>query len=122
MNIPHVKIGLVSNLWSKQMHFIKAGDTEQGHSHIFDHLTLLAKGALRVNVEGKDTEFVAPHMIYIQKNKIHQLVALEDDTIAYCIHALRDGNGVDDILDPSMIPNGVANVFKEGIANPLTKV
>jgi hypothetical protein len=27
--------------------------------------------------------------------------------MAYCIHALRDGNGVDDILDPAMIPEGV---------------
>jgi hypothetical protein len=46
-------------------------------------------------------------MIYIHKDKIHELVALEDNTVAYCIHALRNGEGVDDILDPSMIPQGV---------------
>jgi hypothetical protein len=119
MDMPHVKIGLVSNLWSKQMHFLKAGDTEQGHSHVFDHLTLLAKGSLKVTVEEKSTEFIAPHMIFIQKNKMHELQALEDNTVAYCIHALRDGEGVDDILDPSMIPDGIKNVFAEGIAKPL---
>ena len=101
------------------MHFLKAGDTEQGHSHVFDHLTLLAKGSLKVTVEEKSTEFIAPHMIFIQKNKMHELQALEDNTVAYCIHALRDGEGVDDILDPSMIPDGIKNVFAEGIAKPL---
>ena len=106
--IPDASIGLVANLWSKMMHFKKAGDTEQGHAHVFDHLTLLAKGSMRVTVNGVATDFKAPHMIYIKKEAVHELVALEDDTVAYCIHALRDGDGVDDILDPSMIPDGVA--------------
>lgn len=118
MEYPNTQIGCVANLWSKQMHFIKAGDTERGHSHIFSHLTLLAKGSLRVTVEGVSTEFTAPHMIYIEKEKIHELTALEDDTLAYCIHALRDGNGVEDILDPAMVPQGI-NALKEGIALPL---
>lgn len=104
--MPDASIGLVSNLWSKMMHFKKAGDTEQGHAHVFDHLTLLAKGSMKVTVNGVSTNFTAPHMIFIKKESIHELVALEDDTVAYCIHALRDGNGVDDIIDPSMIPDG----------------
>lgn len=89
------------------MHFEKAGDIEQGHTHNFDHLTLLASGSLRVTVEGKATEFKAPHMIYIHKDKKHELVALEDNTVAYCIHALRGSNTTGDILDPAMIPDGV---------------
>jgi quercetin dioxygenase-like cupin family protein len=89
------------------MHFEHAGDIEQGHCHPFDHLTLLASGSLRVTVEGQVTEFKAPHMIYIHKDKQHELVALEDNTTAYCIHALRSKDGSGDILDPSMIPAGV---------------
>jgi quercetin dioxygenase-like cupin family protein len=88
------------------MRFEKAGDTEHGHTHQFDHLTLLASGSLRVTVEGKTTDFKAPHMIYIHKDKNHELVALEDNTVAYCIHALRDKDS-GEILDPSMIPAGV---------------
>jgi len=45
-------------------------------------------------------------MIYIHKDKRHELQALTDDTVAYCIHALRDKD-TGDILDPSMIPAGV---------------
>jgi quercetin dioxygenase-like cupin family protein len=89
------------------MHFKKADDIEYGHTHPFDHLTLLASGSLRVKVNGKTTDFKAPHMIYIKAEHEHELVALEDDTVAFCIHALRDGNGVDDILDPLSIPLGV---------------
>jgi quercetin dioxygenase-like cupin family protein len=102
-----IKIGCVANLYSRMMHFKKAGDIERGHSHQFDHLTLLAKGKLKVTVDGVATQFTAPHMIYIHKDKVHELEALTDETVAYCIHALRDRE-TNDILDPSMIPNGVS--------------
>ena len=119
MSNPVVHIGCVANLYSRMMHFKQAGDTELGHTHQFDHLTLLAKGKLKVTVEGVATEFTAPHMIYIRADKVHELVALTDETVAYCIHALRDGNGVDDILDPSMIPAGVSPLT---ISKPLLAV
>jgi quercetin dioxygenase-like cupin family protein len=103
-------LGCVANLFSRMMHFEKVGDVEPGHTHQFDHLTLLAKGKLKITVDGAVTEFTAPHMIYIHKDKTHELEALVDDTVAYCIHALRDKDS-GEILDPSMIPAGV---------NPLT--
>jgi quercetin dioxygenase-like cupin family protein len=104
---PYISIGCVSNLFSRQMSFAKAGDTEIGHTHHFDHLTLLAHGSLRVTVAGETTDFKAPQMIYIKAEVVHELVALEDNTVAYCIHALRNADGCGDILDPSMIPAGV---------------
>jgi quercetin dioxygenase-like cupin family protein len=106
MSQPTVHIGCVANLFSRMMRFEKAGDTEVGHTHQFDHLTLLAKGKLKVTVEGVASEFIAPHMIYIHKDKAHELEALADETVAYCIHALRDKDN-NEILDPSMIPAGV---------------
>jgi quercetin dioxygenase-like cupin family protein len=106
MSQPAVHLGCVANLFSRMMHFAKAGDIEMGHTHQFDHLTLLAKGKLKVTVEGTASEFTAPHMIYIHKDKRHELQALTDDTVAYCIHALRDKD-TGDILDPSMVPAGV---------------
>jgi hypothetical protein len=115
---PAIQIGCVANLYSRMMHFRQAGDIEIGHTHQFDHLTLLAKGKLKVTVDGVATEFTAPHMIYIRADKNHELVALTDETVAYCIHALRDGNGVDDILDPSMIPQGVSPL---SVAMPVSR-
>lgn len=103
----NVNIGCVANIFSRQMHFEKVGDIENGHTHSFDHLTLLANGKLKIVVDGKESIFNAPQMIYIKANKVHELTALEDNTVAYCIHALRIGEDIDDIVDPSMVPEGV---------------
>lgn len=119
MSEPSISFGCVANLYSRMMHFHKAGDVEHYHKHQFDHLTLLAKGKLRVTVEDTVREFTAPTMIYIRKDKRHEMVALVDDTVAYCIHALRDGDGVGDIIDPEMIPAGLSAM---AIAKPLVDI
>lgn len=107
MSIPKTTLACVSNLWVRMMTFEKAGDCNEGHSHNYDHITLLSKGSVEVDVEGTKTIFSAPHMIFIAKGKRHYLTALEDGTIASCIHALRTGEREEDILDPSMVPEGV---------------
>jgi len=117
MDAPVSNMACVSNLWLRQMHFLKAGDQNEGHSHNFDHMTLLAHGSVEVDVEGNKTTFSAPHMIYIAKGKRHFLTALQDGTIAYCVHALRTGEREEDILDPAMIPAGVDN--PQILAQPL---
>jgi quercetin dioxygenase-like cupin family protein len=100
---PNVQIGCVSNLFVRQMHFASAGDLELGHKHSFDHMTLLAKGKLKVKINDEETEFTAPHMIFIKAELQHELTAVLDNTVAYCIHPLRD-KATSDILDPSMVP------------------
>jgi quercetin dioxygenase-like cupin family protein len=104
MDRPYVHISCVSNVFIKQMRFAKAGDIEQGHSHCFDHLTLLASGKLRLTALGKSTDFVAPHHIFIKAGVEHELMALEDETVVHCIHAIRDGEKVEDIVDPASVP------------------
>lgn len=103
---PNISIGCVSNVYSRQMHFLKAGDIEYGHTHPFDHISLLAYGSTLCLLDGKSTEFKAPAMIFVAKDKLHEFVALEDNTLIYCIHALRMGENIEDIIDPSMIPAG----------------
>lgn len=104
MDRPHVHISCVSNVFVKQMRFARAGDMEQGHSHCFDHLTLLATGKLRLTALGKSSDFVAPHHIFIKAGVEHELLALEDETTVHCIHAIRDGERVEDIIDPDSVP------------------
>lgn len=111
MNYPEVSIGVVHNVWTRQMHFLKKGDHETQHTHQFDHMTLLAKGSLDVVCNGESTIFTAPHMIFISKDHEHSMTALEDDTVAYCIHAIMAFDGeseytkhVDDIVSDDMIP------------------
>jgi quercetin dioxygenase-like cupin family protein len=118
MSYPETKMACVSNLWVRQMCFAKAGDSNEGHVHNYDHITLLASGSVAVDIDGVVTNFKAPQMIYITKGKSHYITALEDNTVACCIHALRNGEAAEDIIDPSMIPSGV-NAFDTGLARSL---
>jgi quercetin dioxygenase-like cupin family protein len=107
MNRPKVKISCSSNVYVEQLVFEKKGDCNVGHEHTFDHQTLLASGALEAVVNGKTSFFKAPHIIFIRAGVSHTFTALEDNTVAYCVHALRRGDGIDDIIDPEDVPQGV---------------
>ena len=117
MGYPNTRITVATNLWLRQMHFEKAGDANEGHVHNYDHMTLLAHGSVKVHVDDKTTEFKAPHMIFIQAGKSHYIEALEDGTVAYCVHALRDKDTAE-ILDPDQIPAGV-DALSAGLTKPL---
>ncbi len=104
MNRPEVKILAVSNVYCRLMRFAKKGDQELGHYHTYDHGTLLASGKLLVQKLDDNgdinytKEFMAPSFIFIAKDSKHILTALEDNTLATCIHALRT---IDEtIVDP----------------------
>jgi hypothetical protein len=107
MNRPDVKIMALSNVYCRMMNFLKKGDFELGHYHTYDHGTLLSKGSLRVDILSESGTvqstkiFTAPTFIYVDKDKIHRLTAIEDDTIACCIHALRTID--EEILDPDFL-------------------
>lgn len=119
MTYPNTKITAIKNLWVRQMAFAKVGDRNEGHIHNYDHLTLLANGSVNVHVEDKVTKYSAPYMILIAKGQRHFLEALEDNTVAYCVHALRNAESEDaEILDPDQIPAGV-NVMLSGLVKPL---
>ena len=101
---PEITVIAISNVYSRLMRFVKAGDVEEGHRHSFDHGTLLSKGRLLVEKYDNNMavtfskEFTAPSFIFIDKDARHKLTSLEDETLATCIHSLRDIDG--DIVDP----------------------
>lgn len=102
MSEPITKFAACANVFCRIMHFEKAGDMNQGHKHQYDHVTLLAHGSVKIRVEDREAVFTAPHFIFIDKDKEHQMTALEDNTVACCIHGQRDENG--DIIEPDYIP------------------
>lgn len=108
MSSPTIKLGFAGNVYTRMMVFENAGDVEEGHTHDFDHLTLLATGSLRVTANGEDTVFRSPHMIWIKKDVNHLLTALEPNTVAYCIHGVHGKNG--DIVSSDMVPRGVTKL------------
>jgi len=95
----HHELGYFGNIWVRQNTLHNAGDTGGGHLHHFDHVSLLAKGKVRVSMDGMEPkEFTAPTFIVIRKECTHEIMALEDDTVYYCVFALRDING--EVIEP----------------------
>jgi hypothetical protein len=123
MNKPEIKIMAVSNVFSRLMHFKKAGDIEQGHLHTYDHATLVSSGSVKVDILSNSLttensrEFVAPAMVFISKDKLHRLTALEDNTVCACIHALRTID--EEIVEPEFLMEELAggnNIVKNLVA------
>lgn len=102
MSNPVTDIKLVDNVFVKMHRFINAGDTHQGHAHTFDHITLLATGAVLMKHDNGEQTFQAPHLIVTPSGITHQFTALEPGTVFCCIHAIRDGDGVDNVASPAL--------------------
>jgi hypothetical protein len=89
-----IELGCFGNIWVRQNILAKSGDSHEGHKHYFDHVTLLVKGNVQVEVEGHPVkEFQSPTFIVIDKDHEHKITALTDDVLYYCVFALRDMNG-----------------------------
>ena len=113
MNTPVIKIISLSNVFTKSMHFVEKGDVMQGHTHTYDHATLISSGAALFEMLDSNHNVVsakvfnAPEMIYVPKDKIHRITALEDNTICACIHALRTID--EEIISPDSFTEPVTN-------------
>lgn len=106
---PKVKIIAISNVYARCMYFENKGDIELGHCHTYDHGTLIASGSVLVEMLDDDGKilgakpFVAPSFVFVSKLKRHRITALEDKTVAVCIHAMRDIEG--NLLSPDFLLN-----------------
>ncbi len=93
------------NVLIRPMYLHKAGDEIQGHSHNFDHTSIVFYGAVRIEAKAPDgrefaREFKSPRPDWggpshalIKAEVIHKLIATEDDTIVWCTYAHRNAQG-----------------------------
>ena len=75
-------------VYAKQMRIAKNCKIPT-HRHVYDHLSVLAQGCVRVTVSKITQEYTAPAAIEIKKDLVHTIEALED-TVWYCIHATEE--------------------------------
>ena len=101
---PEIKIMACSNVYIRLMNFAEKGDVEVGHSHTYDHATVLSSGSVKYEVlDGFDGDtlsekiFTAPDMIFVEKDKFHRITAMQNNTVCSCTHALRS-------IDQDLIP------------------
>ena len=89
----HNLMGCYANVWVRQKIFTKVGEEIGGHKHKYDHLSILAKGEVQLRVGEEIKVFKAPTFIVIPKDRVHNVTALTDDVLWYCVFAHRDING-----------------------------
>jgi hypothetical protein len=119
MDVDPGKLGYFGNVFLREF---KLGLKEYnlGHTHEYDHVTLLAQGKVQVEIQGHEPKiFEAPTYIVIDKNLRHRFLSLAENTVYYCIFALRnaDGEVIEDIysadhdprseIDPKSIKNRI---------------
>jgi len=113
---PECKFVVISNVSLKVMMFKGIGCTMEGHKHVFDHPTFLTRGQFEVyrgnEVHEVDAD-IEPTAILIEKGVVHKIVCTSEVGVGTCIHALRNGERVEDIVDPNDIPH--FNAPQEGL-------
>jgi hypothetical protein len=76
----------------------KVGDVTHGHTHNFDHTTVVFRGAVHVratlpNGAVIERDFTAPAHFLVRADVEHEITALADDTVYWCVYAHRDAQG-----------------------------
>jgi hypothetical protein len=88
------ELGAFGGVWLRLHQLKRAGQANQGHRHNFDHVTIVATGGVRCEVEGREpVEVKAPAILEIAASLRHKFTALADNTTYYCVYAVRDGDG-----------------------------
>ena len=70
----------------------KRGEGIPGHTHTFDHVSLLCRGSAKVVVDGVESTYVAPIEVIMRKDKEHRIEALENDTVWFCVFGEHGGD------------------------------
>jgi hypothetical protein len=112
-------IRFVDNVFVKMIPLAKVGDKVQGHAHVFDHITLLSVGSVLMKHDNGEATHTAPCLIVTPKGITHEFTSLTDFSLLCCIHAIRDGDGLDDIAPQDITEEKALELF---LKHPVTFV
>lgn len=93
-----VKHHFSHGLYAKRM-TLKEGEIIATHKHTFAHISILAKGIVRVECNGESKIYEAGDCVEISAGLEHRIYAL-DDVVWFCIHATNetDAEKIDETL------------------------
>jgi L-ascorbate metabolism protein UlaG (beta-lactamase superfamily) len=80
------------------MQMADAGTVNPGHTHQFDHTSIVFTGSVRVNAtlpDGRriERDFQAPAHFLVKAEVEHEITALEDGTTLWCVYSHRTPKG-----------------------------
>ena len=96
------EIKMLDGVFIKSMVVRDAGIIIPQHSHRFSHVSVLARGSVRVVAGGGCQDFTAPCGITIEAGIKHIFQTLTSDVIILCVHDIGAAEGVE-ILEEHQI-------------------
>lgn len=94
---------IISNLFVKLNWLRNAGDKMLGHSHTFDHVTLML-GKVWMRKGGEQDRHEGVKLLVTPAGIEHEFEAIDGPAILLCIHAIRDGDNEHDVAPPNITP------------------
>lgn len=95
----HDQFGIVGPIGIRRFVAEKRCVAYEGHSHNYDHTTVVVRGRIRVTVERDGAsellgEFAQAGAVEIKAGLVHTIKPLDDDTVWLCIFSHRDFDGL----------------------------
>lgn len=86
------------NIFIRPNQMANAGDLVQGHTHTFDHTTIVFTGAVHVKATKPDgtvveRDFYAPSHFLVLADVVHEITALVPNTEFWCVYSHRTAQG-----------------------------
>lgn len=86
------------NIYIRPNQLPSKGDRVDGHTHNFDHTTIVFKGAVHVRAtlpDGRviERDFTAPSHFLVRADVAHEITALTENTEFWCVYAHRTPQG-----------------------------
>ena len=86
------------NIFIRKNQRMKTGDVVAGHTHNFDHTTIVFSGAVHVKAVSPDgrvieKDFFAPTHFLVKAEVRHEITALQDNTEFWCVYSHRTPQG-----------------------------
>lgn len=98
----HPKHYIAGGVYAKELVLRQAGTLVVSHAHKYDHLSLLVRGQVQVTVDGVSRVYSAPCGVEVKAGAQHEIIAMVDDCLWYCLHAVPaefDGESlIDEVL------------------------
>ena len=93
-----MEIAAGGNVFIRPNRLDGVGDKTVGHTHNFDHVTVVFTGAIHVvarlpNGNVIERDFHAPAHCLIRADVEHEIKALEPNTVYWCVYAHRTPQG-----------------------------
>ena len=95
---------IISNIYIRQSVYKNIDDENEGWISSFDRMLLLTSGSLKIlsNNETVENNYEAPVVIKLDKSVSYRIISKKANTTTYHIHAIRNGETLQDIVDPDL--------------------